>query len=115
MDGVRSAPTRRGGLLLFGRLPRIASAVADFIRGYFRPLPTGGRAAFDPSMRQAESSVPMKYVHAIAGLLMASTVYRGRSSRNRDAQSRPGSVQASCPALIRVAYGLYCLSRSIFS
>src|ERR1017187_2007667 len=87
MDGVRSAPTRRGGLLLFGRLPRIASAVADFIRGYFRPLPTGGRVAFDPSMRQAESSVPMKYVHAIAGLLMASTVYRGRSSRNRDRKS----------------------------
>ena len=60
------APPRRGGLLLFGRLPRIASAAADFIRGYFRSLPTGGRAAFDPSMRQAESSVPMKYVHAIA-------------------------------------------------
>jgi hypothetical protein len=64
MDGIRSAPT--GGFLLFGRLPRITSAAADFIRGYFRSLPTGGRAAFDPSMRQAESSVTMKYVHAIA-------------------------------------------------
>src|ERR1035437_2383588 len=99
MDGGRSAPPRRGGLFLFWRLPPIASAVGGFLPGYFRPLPTGGRVAFDPSMRQAESSVPMKYVHAIAGLLMASTVYRGRSSRNRDAQSRPGSVQASCPAL----------------
>ncbi len=70
------APPRRGGLLLFGRLPRIASAAADFIRGYFRSLPTGRRTAFDPSMHQAESSVPMKYVHAIAlGGIEAACLY----------------------------------------
>ena len=42
------APPRRGGLLLFGRLTPIASAAADFIRGYFRSLPTGRKGRFRP-------------------------------------------------------------------
>jgi hypothetical protein len=46
---------------------------------YFRSLPTGGRVGFDPSMREGESSVPMKYVHAIA--LGVSMIYQNRIRR----------------------------------
>src|SRR5580658_4132649 len=62
-------PEIRGGGICLGCFPRMESAVADSILGYFRSLPPGGGVRFSPGPGRNAGSLPTPVGHGIVARL----------------------------------------------